>query len=63
MELGSYLKHHPIGEAFAAPFDVVFSDLDVVEPALFYISHERSDVVTDTHVRGAPEVGVEILSP
>ena len=63
VELGSYLKHHPTGEAFAAPFDVVFSDLDVVEPDLFYISHERSGVVTDTHVRGAPDLVVEILSP
>ena len=32
--LATYLKHHPIGAVFAAPFDVVFSDLDVVEPDL-----------------------------
>ena len=61
--LGSYLKPHPIGEVFAAPFDVVFSDLDVVEPDLLYISRERWQVLTDKHVNGAPDLAVEILSP
>ena len=48
---------------FAAPFDVVFSDLDVVEPDLLYISRERAGILTDKHVRGAPDLVVEILSP
>ena len=58
-----YLEHHRIGEVFAAPFDIVFSDLNVVEPDLLYISRERADVLTDKHVRGAPDLVVEILSP
>lgn len=61
--LGSYLKPHPTGEVFVAPFDVVFSDLDVVEPDLLYISRERSQILTEKHVRGAPDLAVEILSP
>ena len=61
--LWTYLKVHPIGAVFAAPFDVVFSDRDIVEPDLLYISRERSSVVTDQHVRGAPDLVVEILSP
>ena len=61
--LGRYLVDHRIGEVFAAPFDVVLSDLDVVEPDLLYISRERADVLTDKHVRGAPDLVVEILSP
>jgi Uma2 family endonuclease len=48
---------------FAAPFDVVFSDFDVVEPDLLYISRERASVLTERHVRGAPDLVVEILSP
>ena len=63
LALGNYLEHHPIGEVFVAPFDVVFSDLDVVEPDLLYISRERAQVLTDQHVRGAPDLVVEILSP
>src|SRR5450759_5201869 len=61
--LWTYLKQHPIGRVYAAPFDVVLSDLDVVEPDLLYISHERLQVLTSQHVRGAPDLAVEILSP
>jgi Uma2 family endonuclease len=61
--LYTYLKQQPIGHVFTAPFDVVFSDLDVVEPDLLYVSRERLDVLTKAHVRGAPDLVVEILSP
>jgi len=62
--IGTYLEAHPIGRAFAAPFDVLFSDFDVVEPDLLYISNARGDeILTTQHVRGAPNLVVEIGSP
>lgn len=61
--LWTYLKQHPIGQVFAAPFDVVFSHLDVVEPDLLYISRDRRQALTDKHLRGTPDFVVEILSP
>jgi Uma2 family endonuclease len=61
--LWTYLQEHPIGAVFAAPLDVVFSDFDVVEPDILYISRERAGVLTEQHVRGAPDLVVEILSP
>ncbi len=60
--LGRYLDEHPIGEAFHAPYDVVLSLFDVVEPDLLLILDQQSDIVTDLHVRGAPALVVEILS-
>ena len=52
------------GRVFLAPFDVVFSNFDIVEPDLLYISRERLDgVLTKAHVRGAPDLVVEIGSP
>jgi Uma2 family endonuclease len=60
--LGSYLRAQPLGAAFSAPFDVVFGDLDVIQPDLLYISRERAAIITDQHVRGAPDLVVEILS-
>jgi len=63
VSIGSYLRAQPVGEVFAAPFDVVLSDLDVVEPDLLYIARERLDILTVAHVRGAPDLAVEILSP
>jgi hypothetical protein len=48
---------------FAAPFDVLFSDFDVVEPDLLYLSKERAaGVLTPKHARGAPELVAEIGS-
>ena len=49
---------------FFAPFDVVFSHFDVVEPDLLYLSNERAaEVITPLHVKGVPELVVEIGSP
>jgi Uma2 family endonuclease len=63
LALGNFLRQHPLGRLFVAPFDVVFSDLDIVEPDLLYVSRDRATVLTDQHVRGAPELAAEILSP
>jgi Uma2 family endonuclease len=63
LALAGYVDTHPLGEVFAAPFDVVFSDLDVVEPDLLYVSRDRANVLTEKHVRGSPDLVIEILSP
>ena len=60
--LMAYLDAHPLGEVFAAPFDVVFSRFDIVEPDLLYISKDRSSIVTRKNVQGAPDLLVEVLS-
>jgi len=53
-----------VGRIYHAPFDVVFTDIDVVEPDLLYISRERAAaILTPKHVRGAPDLVVEIGSP
>ena len=59
----SYLEQHPIGRVLFAPYDIVFSQFDVVEPDLLYVSHARAaEVITEKHGRGAPELVVEIAS-
>jgi Uma2 family endonuclease len=60
----SYLQQQPVGRIFSAPFDVIFSDFDVVEPDLLFISTERlAQIETSPWVRGAPDLVVEIGSP
>jgi Uma2 family endonuclease len=60
----SYLRQRPFGRIFAAPFDVIFSDLDVVEPDLLYISRQRlEEIETSPWVKGAPDLVGEITSP
>ena len=59
-----HLETQPSGRVFMAPFDIVFTHFDVVEPDLLYMSHERAaDILTPEHVRGTPELVVEIGSP
>ena len=58
-----YLDVNPAGELFAAPFDVVMSLFDVVEPDLLLIANDQAHLLTDLHFRGAPALVVEILSP
>jgi Uma2 family endonuclease len=58
-----YLQAHPIGEVFYAPLDVVFTDFDVVEPDLLYVSRDRAaEVLVPQHVRGTPNLVIEIAS-
>jgi Uma2 family endonuclease len=60
--LWQFVHSHKLGEVFGAPFDVVFSNLDVVEPDLLYISNARAHVLTNKNVQGAPDLVVEVLS-
>ncbi len=63
LALGSHLQVHPEqGEVFIAPFDVVLSMHDVVEPDLLLIAGDQSDILTAKHVRGAPALVIEVLS-
>ena len=62
--LWGHLERSPIGEVYVAPFDVLFSDFDVLEPDLLYISQARlAQVLTEKHVQGAPDLVVEVGSP
>ena len=60
--LSIFVQEKELGEVFVAPFDVVFSRFDVVEPDLLYISKERASVLTEKNVQGAPDLVVEVLS-
>ena len=64
LSLGNFLEAHPqTGRAFFAPFDVIFTRWDVVEPDLLVIAGDQLDILTDKNVQGAPAIVVEILSP
>ncbi|MDQ5856870.1 MAG: Uma2 family endonuclease [Acidobacteriota bacterium] len=46
-----------------APYDIVFSKWTALEPDLLFIRKERSGIVTESNVQGAPDLVIEILSP
>jgi Uma2 family endonuclease len=62
LAIGIYLEQHPLGELLFAPLDIVFSQHDVVEPDLMFISNERREIMTVKNIQGAPDLLVEILS-
>lgn len=63
LRLGSYVEENDLGEVYSAPFDVVLTDTDVVQPDLLFVSKERLNIINDDNIRGAPDLVVEILSP
>lgn len=61
--LRQYVQAGECGEILDAPLDVILSPQDVVQPDIMFISRERSHIVTDANIQGAPDLVVEILSP
>ena len=62
--IGPHTHATKIGVTLFAPYDIVFTQYDVVEPDLIYFSKARYDeVVTDKNAQGPPNLAVEILSP
>ena len=59
----TFADERDLGWVFGAPFDVLFSDTDVVQPDLLFVSKEREEIITPANVQGAPDLVVEIISP
>ena len=63
VDLKLLMRRAAIGHIFVAPFDVVLSNTDVVQPDIMFVSNARAHIITDDNIRGAPDLVVEILSP
>ncbi|PIU23935.1 MAG: Uma2 family endonuclease [Chloroflexi bacterium CG_4_9_14_3_um_filter_45_9] len=61
--LREFVLKNNLGEIFFAPFDVVLSQENVLQPDILFISNERSHIVTEDNVQGAPDLVIEITSP
>ncbi|MBI4468532.1 MAG: Uma2 family endonuclease [Acidobacteria bacterium] len=62
VSLGSFVKHHGLGEVFFAPYDVVLSEFNAFQPDLIFVSKAREQVITEKHISGPPDLVVEVLS-
>ena len=58
-----FVQDRGLGKVYFAPFDVVLSDTDVVQPDIIFVSREREHIITHANIQGAPDLVVEILSP
>ena len=61
--LWEYIRQQESGALYHAPFDVVLSPEDVVQPDIIFIAAERAHIITEHNVQGAPDLVIEILSP
>lgn len=61
--LSLFVRRLKLGRVYVAPFDIVFSNHDVVQPDVIFVSNERAHVITPDNIQGAPDLVVEVLSP
>lgn len=59
----NHLAEHGGGEVYVAPFDVVLSPHDVLQPDIVFVASADLDVLTEANVWGAPTWAIEVLSP
>jgi Uma2 family endonuclease len=59
----AYVESKNLGEVFVAPYDVVLSETDVVQPDVLFVSKGRASIATPKAVMGAPDLVIEVLSP
>ncbi len=60
--IANFLAEKKLGVLLLAPFDVLLSHNDVVEPDLLFISNERKRRLTSKNIEGAPDLVVEVTS-
>lgn len=58
-----FVRNNRLGDVFAAPLDVYLSDTTVLQPDILFISNERSHIIGETNIQGAPDLVIEIASP
>ncbi len=63
LALQRFVDEHHLGEVFSAPLDVVLAVDTVVQPDVLFVSAERSVIVEEACIAGAPDLVIEILSP
>ena len=44
-------------------FDILFSEEDIVQPDIIFVSNKNKKIITKDNIKGAPDLLVEILSP
>ena len=60
--MDQFVYSNDLGEMWYAPTDVVLDRFNVIQPDLFFISKQRTNIVADRNVQGAPDLVIEILS-
>lgn len=60
--IADHVEHHGGGRVFVAPYDVVLSDTNVVEPDVLFVADADTQRITKANLQGPPTLAVEVLS-
>lgn len=63
LALRLFVDQKGMGRIIHSPCDVYFSQYDVVQPDILFISTEKLGIIKENFVEGAPDLLIEILSP
>lgn len=61
--LGDFVEQRGLGEVFIAPYDVLLSQTNVLQPDIVFVSNEQRSIITEANIQGAPALVVEVISP
>lgn len=61
--LSEFVEKHALGEVFVSPMDVYFSEYDVCQPDIVFVSNKRGTGKDERYIEGPPDLVVEVLSP
>jgi len=61
--MADWVEQQVMGEIFIAPYDVILSDNDTLQPDILFVAEHRLSIITHRACEGAPDLVVEILSP
>ena len=60
--IAEFPKEKEYGEIFLSPLDVVFSNINIIQPDLIFVAKENFNILTPENIRGTPDLLIEILS-
>jgi Uma2 family endonuclease len=60
--LNQHIRDRKLGAWFHAPYDVVLSEENVVQPDILFVRKERLSVIGEKNLQGTPDLVIEILS-
>ena len=60
--LFQYVRAKNLGVILDAPYDVVLSQENVVQPDILFVRKERTGIIGELNLLGAPDAVIEILS-
>lgn len=60
--IGRFVEQHDLGWVLPGPVDVLFAEGNYLEPDLVFVRRDRSGIITDRGIEGAPDLVVEVVS-